>query len=247
MTIEEQAKKCGIACEKCLDTKMLWSIRHDTSDGRGFYDLYRCNKCSDGSVYGVSDSIEKINNRLIPPMNDNEGHERTQILKEEIDKVDSEDPNPVWAIRTESIVNFLFDSTETAIQAAIKEGIQKLSSYLNVNEFFEKIYGAIDFENSLQRYAEQNGDVYVFVQSEKRLTNSDVIPWYACCVDPSKITIQLTIAIIKPKNTAATEECKRLIESYTAKPKTIKANKEKKEEKQKKEEEKKEEKKENQA
>lgn len=244
MSIEEHTKKCGITCEKCLDTKMLWLERHDTSDGRGRYQLYNCSKCSDSSELGVCDVIEKINNRLIPPLND-DGKERLEILKEEIDAIDLKDENPVWAVRTESVVNFLFDTTEDVIQQSIKKALGNMSNYINVSEFFEKIYNIIDFENSLQRYAEQNGDVCIFVQSEKRLSNSEVIPWYKCCVDPSKITIQLTIAVIKPKNNAAVEECKRLIESYTVKPKSIKENKEKKEEKQKKEKE--EEKKENQA
>lgn len=49
--LKELCKKCDIKCSKCLDTGKLWKERDSPFshlDGRGHYDIIRCNSCSDG-------------------------------------------------------------------------------------------------------------------------------------------------------------------------------------------------------
>ena len=74
-------KSLDIKCMMCLDTKKLWSRRHDYFDPLDEfknYDMYNCHECSNGSFikYNPTNNIYPILCR-----NDNNINTRINILK----------------------------------------------------------------------------------------------------------------------------------------------------------------------
>ena len=84
LSLEELCKKCNVKCKKCLDTGKMWSQRgHWTAqfDGRGNYDKFRCNACSDGHWFDCSHTSNLYEGNIpIFHMNDNNEGSRRNIL-----------------------------------------------------------------------------------------------------------------------------------------------------------------------
>jgi hypothetical protein len=60
--IKELVSRCTISCCRCLDIKKLWKSRDSSfawMDGRGWYDIINCDKCSDGGWLYCS-SVNRI-------------------------------------------------------------------------------------------------------------------------------------------------------------------------------------------
>lgn len=60
-SLEEAMEICNIKCKYCLDRKHLWKRRDSPfafMDGKGGFDVIRCNKCSDGRWVRCSHTLE---------------------------------------------------------------------------------------------------------------------------------------------------------------------------------------------
>lgn len=80
LSLKELCKKAGITCSKCLDTGKLWKNRGAFAhlDGRGFFDIIRCNSCSDGGWLNCSQT-DKIYVSDICIFHKDDNNEATRI------------------------------------------------------------------------------------------------------------------------------------------------------------------------